>query len=392
MSSKRVKSIDSLRGFSLLGILLANLLIFQYGMIGKDHVTGLSWIDKGAYYITKVLIESSFMPIFTLLFGYSLIKLIESIRNKGRKSRWVIVRRAIGLILLGLLHATYLWEGDILLFYGLTMFFLFIFINRKAKTLMIWSGVFFILSTALMYGPLNDLTEKEQTKYDAYVEQEHKVYENGSYLEVYDFRNNAIPPYYDDPIELLFVLLLSPFVYAPLFLAGMAFAKMNVFENIRAEQKLYKYGSYLVPLAIVCKIMGQFTSNWEGVLGNAGGQLLALGYVFLFMRVLTSGKFAKFIYAFEQVGKLSLTNYLVQSVICTTIFYGYGFGMFGKMGVFAAMIMGIIIYALQCVISIQYFKKWKRGPVEMLLRMWTNFSLSGRLKEKKGMVQRGEAS
>lgn len=107
MITKRISFIDGVRGFSLLGILLANILIFQFGMYGKDELKNLSALDTGALYFVKIFIEGSSMPIFTLLFGYSLIKFIESIRKKKNKSRWTILRRAIGLIAIGWIHSTF---------------------------------------------------------------------------------------------------------------------------------------------------------------------------------------------------------------------------------------------------------------------------------------------
>ncbi|XRD25390.1 hypothetical protein AABM34_01610 [Lysinibacillus fusiformis] len=86
MTTNRVTFIDTMRGFSLFGILMANLLIFQFGMYGKDELKNLSTLDNGALYFVKIVIEGSFMPIFTILFGFSLIKLIESIRRKKIKA------------------------------------------------------------------------------------------------------------------------------------------------------------------------------------------------------------------------------------------------------------------------------------------------------------------
>ncbi|MGG2055505.1 hypothetical protein ABFY48_14010 [Lysinibacillus pakistanensis] len=101
MTTNRVTFIDTMRGFSLFGILMANLLIFQFGMYGKDELQHLSTIDNGALYFVKIFIEGSFMPIFTILFGFSLIKMIESIRKRKNKCRWSILRPATGLLAFG---------------------------------------------------------------------------------------------------------------------------------------------------------------------------------------------------------------------------------------------------------------------------------------------------
>ena len=86
--TQRISLIDALRGFSLLGILIANLLMFQYGSVGREYIEDLSWIDSISYYFTKIFVETSFMPIFSFIFGYSLIKLFESIKRRQHKTRW----------------------------------------------------------------------------------------------------------------------------------------------------------------------------------------------------------------------------------------------------------------------------------------------------------------
>src|SRR5690606_16982321 len=88
-------------------------------------------------------------------------------------------------------------------------------------------------------------------------------------------------------------------------------------------------------------------------------------------------------YVFENVGKLSLTNYIMQSVICTFFFYGYGLGFYGELGVALGVLFGLVVYAMQCVFSTFYLKWFKRGPLEVVLRVWTNFSLTGKTKVKK---------
>ncbi|MFF5994782.1 DUF418 domain-containing protein [Lysinibacillus sp. KU-BSD001] len=379
----RVKAVDALRGFSLFGILMANLLIFQYGMYGKDMLENLSSLDTVSYYSLKVIIEGSFMPIFTILFGFSLIKMIESIRAKGKKSRWAIIRRGIGLLTLGFLHSFFIWEGDILLFYGMMIFCLLIFINRKPKTLIIWASILFIITCALMYGG-DMLTPGEKAEIKAYNIEQTKVYSEGSYGEIIDFRLNAeIPGMKDDGLYILIMLFVSPLLYAPLFLTGMAFAKWQLFENVQAKLKVYRLALVLIPLAITLKVIGQFDHVLKDITVIAGQQILALGYVFLFMWIFTIKPTSKVMLAFESVGKLSLTNYLMQSVICTFVFYGYGLGLYGQMGVTLGIAFGLVVYILQCYVSTAYLKRFHRGPVEILLRIWTNFSWNGKVKKKK---------
>lgn len=383
---ERVRLIDGLRGFSLFGILLANMLIFQYGMFGKDEISyfSLSDLDTGANKFIKVVVEGSFMPIFTFLFGYSLIKLVESLRKKEVRVRWHLVRRFIFLIIIGILHGTFLWEGDILAFYGFMGFFLLMFINRKKKTLVIWGIVLFVLTSAMGYGVLEE-TKEEVENLSSYIFKTNDVYTNGTYTEIMDHRNNEMPPIYGDELVLFFILIFSPILTAPLFLFGMAAAKANLFTRPSLEQKRYKIGTILLPMGLVLKGVSILLQEnaWSGILLNVGAQFLSIGYISLFALLFVSFAHSKVFLAFESVGKLSLTNYIMQSVICTTIFYGYGLGLFGNLGMLNSIILGLLIFLLQCICSSLYLKKIRRGPLELLLRIGTNFSWNGTVRKRK---------
>lgn len=385
MAVKRITAVDALRGFSLFGILMANLLIFQYGMDWRDTLKDLSGLDQVSYYSIRILIEGSFMPIFTLLFGFSLIKMIESIRSKGTKSRWAIIRRAIGLIILGFLHSSFIWGGDILLPYGTMIFCLLIFINRKPKTLIIWASLFFVINCGLEFS-----TPTEKSEFVAYNNKQETVYSKDSYAETTDFSLNAgISEIADNSYILIISVLISSMLGSSYFLIGMAFAKWRLFENLEEERKIYRWAFMLVLVGLILKVIGQFSHLLEGISLIAGQQLLSLGhvflligYVFLFMWLFPLIQSSKIICAFENVGKLSLTNYLMQSVICTFVFNDYGLGLSGKLGVTFGIIFGLIVYIIQCYVSTIYLKTFKRGPVETLLRIWTNFSWNGQVQTK----------
>ncbi|MBK3497141.1 DUF418 domain-containing protein [Viridibacillus sp. YIM B01967] len=388
MVRQRVQLIDSLRGFSLFGILLANLLIFQYGLFGQNLISfyKLSEFDFGSYKFIQIFVEGSFMPIFTFLFGYSLIKLVESLRAKGRKSRWSLVRRFLMLITLGLLHGTFIWEGDILTFYGGIGFFLFIFINRKPKTLIIWGAAILLSMTAISYGKYEE-NSKEKAITASYVEKTADSYKHGTYLEIKNQRNNGEDPlttmFDDEPFVLLVIMLFAPIASAPLFLFGMAAAKLNLFANPTSERKSYfKYMVILIPLGLIFKGVAYLAedSNFASIGLTGGAPMLSLGYIAAFAYLFTSYAHALPFRAFESVGKLSLTNYIMQSVICTSIFYGYGLGWFGDFGTFNSILLGIALFTLQCWISTVYLKKYNRGPLELLVRIVTNFSWNGRVK------------
>lgn len=384
MDTNRIKLIDSLRGFSLLGILMANLLIFQYGLWGKDEIkiVSLSKLDVFSLQFIKIAFESTFLPIFSLLFGYSLIKLVESIKKRRMKSRWHLVRRGIGLFVIGMIHSTYIWEGDILALYGLMLFILLPFIHRKAKTLMIWSALLMALLGVLSYGEIES-DKIEQAEMQQFIEETNSIYANGTYMDILDHRNNAMPPGFEDPIFIFFLLLMSPIFMLPMFLLGMALAKIKYFSDPVKEQKSYLLGWLFFPIGVALKLLA-YTAGLEAysaVFIQVGGQLLAIGYILIFSFFYS--KFSnQFIFtALESMGKLSLSNYLMQSILCTFIFYGFGLGFFNDLGVFYSIILGAIIFCLQCMCSVLYVRFFRRGLVEHLLRVWTNLSLTGDTKK-----------
>ncbi|MBE2977398.1 DUF418 domain-containing protein [Priestia megaterium] len=389
---RRVKVIDSMRGFSLFGILLANMLIFQYGIYGKDmiHLFSLSPSDSAAYVFLKVAVEESFMPIFTFLFGYSMVKMKESLERRQLGVKRHFFRRFLLLLGLGLLHGVFLWEGDILTFYGMMgVFLLLFFLNRKAKTLLVLASILLILTGAAGYGSLNDnmyLLSDKQTL-TTYVKDTIHVYGSGTYEQIKDHRNN-VDPMNMAGYKFAFAFLFTPFIMGDLFLFGMYAGKEKWFYDVSANQKQYgRWAAALIPLGLLLKGTMYLwpDANWAGSTHMLGGSLLSLGYIAGFAWLYAKCEKSFLMKAFESVGRISLSNYLMQTVICTTIFYGYGLGCFGKLGTISGIFVCIGIYGIQLIGSYMYVQKFKTGPVEKLLRIWTNFSWSGKPKEKKAL-------
>ncbi|SDS33535.1 uncharacterized protein SAMN05444162_1252 [Paenibacillaceae bacterium GAS479] len=379
--TKRIHLVDSMRGFSLLGILLANMLIFQYGMYGTDKLNLFPAVPGNStfYEVTAILIEGSFMPIFAFLFGYSLLKLKESLVAQGRKPGWALSRRFLLLIGLGLLHSVYIWEGDILLYYGGTGFLLLLFLNRKPKTLLVWTIVLMSLMGLLGFIP-DSPSDPSFVEIDKetlhYVKETVTLYPEATYNEIMHHRSTE-SPMNNDPAFLITMLLLVPLISLPMFLLGIYGAKKSWFQNPDIESPMYAKGALiLITLGIGLKLL-KFV--FPGMV-LSGGPVLSIGYIMAFALVYSKLMSPTWRSRFAAVGKLSLTNYLMQSVICTTIFYGYGLGWFGKIGVGAGILLAVLIYSAQLFASSWYVSHFRIGPVERLLRMGTYFTLSGKAK------------
>ncbi|UKS24743.1 DUF418 domain-containing protein [Paenibacillus sp. HWE-109] len=381
----RLSIIDSMRGFSLLGILLANMLIFQYGIWGKDEmaVYSLSQVDSITKTLLHIFVEGSFMPIFTFLFGFGMINMQESLAAKGLKPKRYLGRRFLLLLAFGIAHGTYLWEGDILVFYGGMGLFLLLFMNRKAKTLLIVGALLLGLFGLLGLAPesTNHLsTMEDKIRMETYVKDTFTIYGTGTYEEIKHHRNTADPLGLNEYL-IITMMLFAPLMTAPLFIFGMYAAKKQWFrepDNVRAVY--LKRMLIFLPIGVLLKVAKTVFPDygWSEMGEMIGSNLLSLGYIFAFALCYVSAKSSPWLLRFEAVGKLSLTNYLLQSVIGTTIFYGYGLGWFGKMGVVAGCGLALIIYLGQLFISRWYLTHFTFGPVERVLRMWTYLSFNGK--------------
>ncbi|MCQ4087115.1 DUF418 domain-containing protein [Saccharibacillus sp. JS10] len=399
-TNKRVTLIDALRGFSLSGIIVANMLIFQYGLMGESHpeLFGIAGADFAFHSFLFIAVVGSFMPIFAFMFGFGMAKSADSLRRRQLRPKWHLSRRFLLLFVLGILHATFLWEGDILTFYGLTGFFLLLFLNRKPKTQLVWAVLLMILIGAIGFVPdeqgVTAFGQSEHTK--SYVMQSKDVYSAGTYAEIKAFRNEADPFGEEEGWILAIGSLLAPLLIAPMFLLGMRAARIGTFDNPEASRRLYRRrAAILITAGLLTKTISvlapQFgATHIPGIaIGTTvGGSLLALGYIYAFALIYPRLRSFSLMTRFEAVGKLSLTNYLMQSVICTTIFYGYGLGLFGRTGVFIGTVIVLTVYAVQLWLSPLYLKIFRTGPVEKLLRIGTYLHWNGQPRKSRAARKR----
>lgn len=387
---KRNGLVDALRGWSLFGILIANLLIFQYGIFGKDEISffQLSSINHGGYVAIKVLVENSFMPIFTFLFGYSLMLMRDRLKAKQHRVKWHLFRRFLVLILFGFLHATFLWEGDILFLYGAIGMCLLLFVNRKPKTLLVWCVILFSFLTfiSLLGGEEEPLTSEE--KMAVYLNDTMEIYGAGSYEMIKNHRNHV------DPMDIsggeaIVIILFMPFFILPMMFLGMYAAHAGWLHP--SKVKLFQYISIIcIPLGLILKGSLYLSKHidWLPDMSLLGGSVLAIGYIGLFAYLYSKSRNTKLFQGFENLGKLSLTNYILQTVICTTVFYGYGLGLFGRIGVILSLLLGIGLFMLQLVGSTFYLKRFKQGPLEKVMR--TFVYLENPFRKSKKLQQKDE--
>lgn len=350
----------------MFGIIVVNVLIFQYGLHHVFDKNSLGILDYSVYGITKILFDSTFLPLFALLFGFSFHLFYEAAERKGFDSKKLIIRRSLFLIFIGCLHFAFLWEGDILLYYGIASLILYGFINKSNKVIVIVSLLFIGLLLLLPFTTNSTDVSLAVTDFN---QKANTVYSNGSYFEILKFKLAEGLPLFEtlqDTIVLIVGMLYTGFF----FFIGLYLSKVSFFK--RSNKTNHKKLALLTVLGLILKsyafLMTEQTTETSLFLHLVGSSLLTLGYTGLFCLIYYKWQYLKIFNYLEKVGRTSLSNYLLQSLVMCFVFYGYGIALFSKLGVLNGFLVACTVYIIQVILSIWYLSKFKLGPIEFLMK------------------------
>lgn len=372
---ERLVVIDVIRGFALLGILLVNMQDFSspWLYIEPSQLWNTS-LDRYTDIFIDLFAQASFYTLFSFLFGFGMVIFKERAEAKGYSFIPLFSRRLLVLLILGIIHAFLIWHGDILISYALIGFILLLFHKSEAKTLFNWAVALILVNSILFGGLLLWWEVNYPGIFDGYnmdmVNQSLEVYSSGTYLEITQQRINDWL-YVNNLTNYIFLIL----AILPMFLLGVFFAKKRWFhEPNNYHQELRKVWIVSLILAVTFKLLPYIGNGMEALFhlqDSIGGPASAIFYatsiVLLFQKEWWRTKLINLSY----VGRLSLSNYLLQSLIGTFIFYGYGLGFYGQLRPFYGVLLTIAIYILQIQLSKLWLKSYKIGPAEWLWRSLT---------------------
>ncbi len=416
--TKRISSLDSLRGLAVLGILLINITSFGWP---KDAMESSTFIhDKGInFYLWYIfghgVFEGSFRAIFSLLFGASFLIFIGRLEKKmgAQLSAEYFVRRQLWLLLFGLFNAfVLLWPGDILFHYAVCGVVLIAFRTTSAKYLIVASVVCLTLLTmrenkdlfdkkkiivqgekaALVDTSSVQLTwiQKESIREMNVLKNKYSLEENKKNREekLYIFRSGyfTIYKYISDKSVSAETYGLYYFhffdVLAYMFI-GMALFKSGILQG-DANLKLYGWMAAIglsVGLTLSYQhLLPSLLYNFDNyaVLKHKPIEIYELqryvrsiGVFGFIMLAYKSGWFKRFFNIIRPVGQMAFTNYLSQSVICVLIFYGFGLGLVGKLERYELYFVVLAIWFVQIVVSHIWLRYFRFGPMEWLWRSLT---------------------
>lgn len=374
--NERITTIDIIRGFSLLGILLVNIFGFY---LPQPYIQLNGWFTEAVDIIwhqnLDIYIQSSFYPLFSMLFGYGLAMQYMKAQRIGTNVYKFIPKRLAILFVIGMAHALFLWWGDIIATYAFCGFFLFLFLRYKSVILLV-SGIvlnsffhLFYMAILGLSGLLNQVMDTQPVDIQS-VQDAITAYATGGYIDAFIQRLSDLSLQMNP-----FMWIASLFFILPYMLVGAAAAKWRLIERAKELKGLW------FTLAIGATALGLFIKSAPYIFTHTylldylkvyvGGPILSVGYAAIVVVLCFIPAIIKGLAPIAKIGRMSMTMYILQTVICTTLFYNYGFGLYGKIDVPTAVYIALGIYVIQVIIAEIWLSKFKQGPLEAAVKRLT---------------------
>ncbi len=366
--SDRVEQIDLLRGIALFGVLTINLLtefrvsIFQQFLSLPPAAHLLDrWIET---YI-PIFVEFKAFALFSLLFGIGLAIQFERISSRGGPTLTLLTRRLLALLLLGVIHLTLIWNGDILTEYAIAGLIAlpFLFLPRRWLAA---ATALFALRHILPYPPY-PISFPGEAWLRLHVMQADIVYKTGNFAQILAFEWHELPE----------LLPLHVFIIArtiALFLFGALCWRSGMLKRPVEHTRVLRWGSLLgLSLGIAFAVLTSSLAppllfgRAQGAVSALGDLALTLGYASVILYVTTKNWGLKLLGWAAPLGRMAFTNYITQSVVLSFLFFGWGLGLFG-MRSGPALLIGICIYVSQVFVSAAWLRRFRFGPIEWLWR------------------------
>ncbi len=406
--TERIAAVDVLRGVALLGILVMNIVAFSWPeAVYEDPLQGggFSGPDRAVWVVSRIVFDEKMMTIFSMLFGAGLVLMSERSAARGSSFAWTYYKRVLWLLVFGLVHAYLIWWGDILVLYAECGLLLYFFRRRSPRFLIALAVLILVLSSLATIGMAKFLIAVEDgflTERGPFFDHVNRFFQEavdeinptpekaaadfakslaayrGGYFSAVAHRAPQLLPVQTFGFALVLLWLIGPRM-----LLGMALMKLDVF-GARLSMKTYLtmiglgYG-----LGVPLEVVGTYVaieSDFHGLAAMADGLTLfhtigvfgvVFGHIGVVMLICQSGALPWLTRRLAAAGRMALSNYLMQSLICTTLFYGYGFGLFGYVNRTGLVPVVLAVWAFQLTTSVVWLRYFRFGPAEWLWRSLT---------------------
>ena len=411
-TGERITSIDTLRGVAVLGILVMNIYGFAMSFAAYQNPLadgGTEWYNLGTWFFTHIFFDQKFMTIFSILFGAGLVMMMTRAEARGGNYGGNWYRRNFWLLVIGAIHGYLIWFGDILFHYALIGMLIYPFRHRSPRALIITACVLLTLGVLMSFmggiymqklqvsGPevlqLQDagetLTEEQAATLKEWedaamfmkppseqVENDTAAY-TGSYPGIVEYRAPMVAMMQTQGTFGFIIWRVGG-----LMLLGMALMKLGIVSGERSDafyRKMmfigYGIGLPIMLFSAYSLHAHQWEFMWLFRIGNLpnyiGSILVAFGHIALVMIIVKVGALQSLMARFTAVGRMAFTNYLMHSIVMTTIFYGYGFGLYGQVPRFWQMGFVITMLGFQLWFSPFWLSRYRFGPAEWFWRSLT---------------------
>lgn len=415
--SERILAMDTIRGISLFGILLMNIIVFGLYKAYFDPTNngGATGWNLTVWWMNTLFFEGTMRGMFSMLFGAGILLFTgRSVENtSGTVVTDLFFRRLMWMVLFGVIHCyLLLWDGDILYTYGIVGMFAFSFRHLAPKYLILASAIILIVAAAFNvkdYFKIKDAFGKVTIAQTKKTTGENLVKEDSTAIEKWNAilkEEKATPTQVKEEMtarskgywsivmhklpvnqymETTFLYFLNFWDTLAMMLWGMAFFKMGILKAAKSNRfywlmALMGYGigitiNYFEGSHIVSSNFSILSIYKTFMTYNLGRIPTTCGHIALIMLFVKSGFLPFLQKSLAAVGQMAFTNYITHSIICNFIFLGYGFSMYGKLQRYELYYIVISIWVFQLIVSPIWLKYFRFGPLEWLWRSLTYWQM-----------------
>ena len=402
-STQRLETLDVLRGFALLGILAMNIRAMAAPMSAYMYPYALFDYEgpsRFAYVFTTVAFDLKMMGLFSMLFGVSVLLYAGKRTDSGQPPRALWFRRMSVLLLIGLLHAYFIWAGDILVPYALCGILLLWWMrNRTARTLLIAAVGMLAIGAALAV--VHWLGWGSMSEADRVAELELMMPTREQALGHVDLMLGAYTRFVAESapatfmFETMFFLLFFLWRCGGMMLLGMSLYKSGFLEGRLPSSTYARVALIATPVGLAIAFIGALELErvayampiraavdlWNYV----GAVIVSIGYAATLIWIVKLGKMAGLRRRLAAVGQMALSNYLFHSVTASVLFLGWGFGLAGRFDYAAQLLIVVAIWMVQVIVSPIWLRSFRFGPAEWLWRTLTYGQVQPMRREERAL-------
>lgn len=402
----RIVTLDIVRGFALLGILIMNMPGFVSSFFVEADGSHL-WsapIDRGAELIRDMLFSGKFNSMFSLLFGIGFtIQFARMEQLAPGHATQLYLRRLLILLAIGLLHAMFFWTGDVLHIYAVLGLLLLLVMrhmsDRAIVTLIVLLLVYPAISGVVRLLVMTpDITATLVAQAKAFEASNNLAYGSGTFVVAAREHMREFAHFYDN-----FWSLWGTFGFyvqmATTMLLGVLVGRHRLAQRIpELLPSIRRIQWWALGVGLVCALTFGIIFEIQRtpgptplkVLGSLAYTIsrpsLMIFYVLTIVRLAQLPSWQARFAPIAAAGRMPLTNYLMQTLICTTLMYGWGFGLWGTVGPAAQLLLAFaIFFVIQVPLSVLWLRRFEYGPLEYLWRVATY----GRMRFKPSGVPAG---